>query len=747
MISSTLWSGASYPVGIAFQDSDTRDTNPSPPILIVDDDLRMLKSVQEMLAAYGYNCLAAEGGKKALEFLKQTQFALILLDLDMPEIDGFQVLDAVRQHHGDTAVIIVSGQTSFDSATLAMRSGAQDFLRKPYVPDELVRTIENTLQKRRLEHDVKKMHRKLQHSEQRHRFIVNNSPDIIYMLDSQGRFSFINDRVRTLLGYSPEELIGSHYSRLVYPEDHSRAKYALAERRTGNRASRNVEFRMMPKGDNQTPRCFESRSVPIELSSMGVYVQAQKQDERRFVGTYGVIRDITERKHAEEMINFQLNHDLLTRLPNRNLFRDHFELFIAQTKRRNAKLAVVFLDIDRFKVVNDSLGHLLGDKLLQVVANRLRECLRESDTLARVGGDEFNLLLPEIDSSEDVSKIAQKILDRFREPIVLEGVEVFVNFSMGIALYPEDGTQIDTLIKHADAAMYHVKENGKKGFQFYSEEMKTLHARNLFIESGLRQALEKDQFQVFFQPQMDVATGKIVGVEALLRWFHPEEGLVLPGDFIPQAEETGLISEIGNWMLDNACATMKRWTQENGHGLVLAVNISARQLMQDDFQQQVLAVLERHDLPCQLLELEITENVLMQNMEKTVSKLRELAQRGVRIAVDDFGTGYSSLSYLQSLPLQTLKIDRSFIREIQSSKDQNSIVTAIISMAEGLGLNLVAEGVETQIQLEYLKKLHCPTVQGFLIAPPITADEMMERLFFNTQESSVTGHKERLQSS
>ncbi|MFO7982681.1 MAG: EAL domain-containing protein [Desulfuromonadales bacterium] len=738
MIPSRLWHGAEYPPGIAATSPEDQEPAARPSILIVDDDPGMRKSVQEMLAAYGYDCLSADGGKKALEFLGRQHIDLLLLDLSMPGIDGYQVLDSVRENHSGTAVIIVSGQTSFDSATLAMRSGAQDFLRKPYVPDELVRAVENVLQKRSLEQNVKKIHQELKNSEQRHRFIVNNSPDIIYMLDAQGCFSFINDRVRTLLGYNPEELIGSHYSCLVYQEDYNRAKYALAERRTGNRASRNVEFRMVPKDGNHAPRSFESRSVPIELSSMGVYVQNESQDKRRFIGTYGVVRDITERKRAEEMINFQLNHDLLTRLPNRNLFRDRFELFIAQAKRHDAPLAVMFLDIDRFKAVNDSLGHLLGDELLQVAANRLRECLRESDTLARVGGDEFNLLLAEIGSAEDVSKVANKILHRFQEPVLLQGTEVFVSFSMGIALYPKDGTQIDTLIKHADAAMYHVKENGKKGFRFFSEEMTTLHTRNLSIESGLRRALEKDQFRVLFQPQMDVATNRIVGVEALLRWLDPHEGLILPGEFIPLAEETGLICEIGKWMLDNACATMQRWSAKKGSDLILAVNISARQLLQSDFQQQVLDALERHDLPCHLLELEITENVLMQDMEKTASKLRELAQRGVRIAVDDFGTGYSSLSYLQSLPLNTLKIDRSFISEIRSTQEHYSIVNAIISMAEGLELNLVAEGVETQTQLQYLRNLCCPNVQGYLIAPPSPADEMMDRIFHDIPKGAGT---------
>ena len=461
---------------------------------------------------------------------------------------------------------------------------------------------------------------------------------------------------------------------------------------------------------------------------MGVYKDAEGQSAKRLVGIYGVARDISERKRAEEIINYQLYHDLLTKLPNRALFRDRLNLAISQARRNDSRLAVMYLDMDRFKIINDSLGHLAGDQLLQMVATRLHGCLRDSDTLARVGGDEFNLLVTDIAGRADAGMIADKMLEKLRQPLLLEGYEVFVSFSIGISLFPDDGRTVDALIKNADRAMYYTKGHGKNGYEFFSGNMKGIFKQYLSMENGLRKALEERQFELFYQPQIDVCDGRVCGMEALLRWRHPQRGLIMPDEFILLAEECGLIIDIDRWVLDAACAELRRWIDAGARGMMLAVNTSATQLAQPDFEGKVLDTLQRHGIPGRQLELEITENILMQDMDQAVSRLKRLAGHGVRVAVDDFGIGYSSLGYLQALPLNTLKIDRSFINAIQSAKDVNSIVTAIFAMAKEMKLEVVAEGVENDAQIEFLRKLSCPKAQGFMLGKPLQAAEARQLL-------------------
>ena len=697
-------------------------------ILVVDDDVRMTQSVRELLAAYGYSSMTAGGGEEALRVLAEHDIDLMLLDLNMPGVDGYQVMRQVSEHHPGTDIVVISGETTFESATEALRNGAQDFLRKPYAPDRLIQILNGVLHKQRLEQNIREVNLRLEASENRYRFIVNNSPDIIYMLDDEGRFAFVNDRVTGLLGYKPEEILGKHYSELVHKEDLEKARYAFDERRTGVRASHDIELRLLCKDTSLPYRYFESRSITIELNAMGMYQKKHSGDDKGFFGTYGVARDISERKRAEEIINFQLYHDLLTNLPNRALFRDRLNLAISQARRQDSQLAVMFLDMDRFKVINDSLGHLAGDQLLQAVAGRLTTCLRDSDTLARVGGDEFNLLIPDIAGREDAVMIATKIFDQLKQPVQLEGHEVFVSFSIGIALFPQDGASMEVLIKNADMAMYHTKSHGKNGYEFFSDNMKGLFQQQLSMENSIRRALDGNQFELFYQPQMEVSSGGICGMEALLRWHHPERGLLLPDDFIPLSEESQLIIRIGNWVLEAACRELRKWIKAGLDDIILAVNISAAQLEQQGFVDGILEKLKRYGVPGNRLELEITENVLMHDMDKAVSKLRKLAAHGVRVAVDDFGVGYSSLGYLKSLPLNTLKIDRSFISEIRSSQDRNSIVTAIIAMARELNLEIVAEGVENQGQMDYLRALSCCKAQGYLLGYPVSAKEARQAL-------------------
>ncbi len=683
-------------------------------ILAVDDEQRLLEAYSLLLSDAGYKVLTALGGAPAIALLKQHAFDVMLLDWSMPELGGHQVMEFVQNSGIDITIVVISGHTSVDGVAQALRLGAYDYIRKPFAPEEVTTTVANAVKHRRLEKENKAFQNRINESDKLHRYIVNSSPDIVYMLDQKGNFTFLNDRVEKLLGYSKQELMGRHYTYIVEAEDLHLAKFVFNERRADDRSAMNVELRLKCKEGAGKACYLNSTSLYIELTAMGVYSRPDQYGNQRFIGTYGTARDITERKEAEEVINFQAYHDLLTRLPNRALFKDRLGLAISHAKRNQQMLAVIFLDLDRFKVVNDTLGHAMGDRLLQIAGQRLQRCLREEDTLSRFGGDEFTLLLDNVSGSADVVVVVEKIHKELQQPFVFGGNEVFVGASIGVALYPDAGATLETLIKNADTAMYHVKGQGKNGYQFYSEEMEAgVHSR-LTMERDLRKALENKQFEVYFQPQVSANSGEVVGMEALVRWNHPDRGIIFPDEFIPLAEETGLIIDIGSWVLDAACAELGTWRMQGYTNIKLGVNFSPYQVDHPGLVPTVLAILKKYNLPGESLEVEITESAIMKNMEVVIKKLRELSYYGIKIAIDDFGTGYSSLSYLQKFPINTLKIDRCFINEIKQGDSNRCIVNAIIYMGKGLGLNLIAEGVETKSQLDYLKDLGCAEIQGFI---------------------------------
>jgi diguanylate cyclase (GGDEF)-like protein/PAS domain S-box-containing protein len=697
--------------------------NNNPRILIADDEPRARASLKEILRFTGYEITLAESGHEAIELLNNRNFDLILLDLNMPGLHGHSVMEHIENYQLNCDIIIISGETTFDDATKALRKGAQDFLRKPYAPDDLLRSVANVLERRQLKAANQSIQLRLQESESLHKFIVNNSPDMIYLLDQEGRFAYINERVKSLLGYDQNEIIGEHFSKLIHAEDMKKAQFTFNERRAGDRATRSAELKLSSKNKHGA-HIFDSRTVPVELNSIGIYT-TNENETKSFIGTYGVARDISERKQAEALIKYQLYHDLLTNLPNRSLFRDRLNMAMAQSKRSGKKLAVMYLDMDRFKIINDSLGHYVGDELLKMVGQRLRSELREADTLARVGGDEFNLLVPEINDIQDARNLAEKILRLTAEPFLIQNEEIFISFSIGISIYPSDGDSKDILIKNADIAMYKIKNTGKNGYAFYSEKMKTHFSQSLDIENGLRKAISTNELCLYYQPQCDINNGHMKGVEALVRWKHPEKGTIQPSEFISVAEESGLIIPLGEWVLRKACMDIKRWTEKEGISLQLAVNISMQQLEMDQFVAKALKIIRRHQLPENTLELEITEHAIMQDMEKAIDALTKLSHKGIRIAIDDFGTGYSSLGYLQNLPINTLKIDRSFVQGIKTSED-NSIIDAIIAMAKGLNLNLIAEGVENQTQIDHLSKAGCSLAQGFFYSHPVPEEELLK---------------------
>jgi diguanylate cyclase (GGDEF)-like protein len=435
-----------------------------------------------------------------------------------------------------------------------------------------------------------------------------------------------------------------------------------------------------------------------------------------------------ERKRYQEQLEHQANYDALTGLPNRNLLHDRLKQAVF-AQRQQRSIAVVFIDLDHFKFINDSLGHSAGDRLLRQMADRLREAVRDGDTVSRLGGDEFILVLNDQHTEDIVFRAMQRIIAKVSEPVVLEGQELTVTCSAGISLYPQDGPDVDTLLKNADAAMYRAKDHGRNNFQFYTAEMNKLVNERLSLEANLRRAVERDELVLHYQPKHDLRTGAIVGVEALLRWSHPEWGLVYPDRFVPLAEETGLIGPMGEWVLRTACAQNRAWQDAGLPPVVMSVNLSPRQFRQDALFKTVARILAETGLRPEFLEMEITESMVMHNMEISIAILKGLRELGVQLSVDDFGTGYSSLAYLKTLPIGILKIDRSFVHDINGRADDGGLLArAIISLGHSLKLKVIAEGVETESQLDFLKAHQCDEAQGFYFSKPVPPEDCAKLL-------------------
>lgn len=692
-------------------------------ILIVDDETHICSAMRLILNAEGREVTTCGTGADALAILKSQEIDLVLLDINLPDISGLEVMEWIADNNISASVIIVSGDTDINSAIRALRSGVAEFVRKPIEPDEIQHKVKSTLHRRQLERRNVLMTGQLEQSERLHRFLVESSPDLIYTLDTEGRFIFINGRVESLLGYSREELIGHYYTVIVHAEDLERAVYAFTERRIDDRATANVEVRLKCKSKNY--RHFESPVVAM-LSAMGIYDsggEAKEEQARRFIGTYGVARDITERKIAEETIQFQALHDYLTDLPNRRLFKDRLELSITHSKRHGGFVAVMFIDLDRFKLVNDTFGHAEGDELLKTLARRLANCVRAGDTLSRQGGDEFTILLPDLVQAEDAVIIVGKIMEELQSPFNVAGQEFRATASIGISIFPRDGENADLLLKNADIAMYKVKATGKNGYKFFEQEMNACYHERLSLENELRQAAQSSEFELHYQPQINVKTGRIVGMEALIRWQHPIHGLLNPSGFIDFAEEAGLISAITDWVLDEACSQLVRWRATGEQELRMAINVSPIEFNNSDIVERIASCLARYDLPGHILDIEITENLLLHDVPGVIEKIRQLRNLGILISIDDFGTRYSSLNYLRKFPINTIKIDKSFVRDLDGHQNSFPIIHAIIGIARGFGMNLLVEGIETELQMKTLKELGCDVMQGYFFSRPLPADE------------------------
>jgi diguanylate cyclase (GGDEF)-like protein len=460
------------------------------------------------------------------------------------------------------------------------------------------------------------------------------------------------------------------------------------------------------------------------------------------------IRYAIERKKAEERMASMAYYDSLTKLPNRSLFQDRLRQVMTKNERSNILAAVLFLDIDDFKRVNDTLGHSAGDLLLKGVAERLNQTMRKSDSVsrrteedmfARLGGDEFTVLLSEIREFEDAAKVSARIINALSRPFVLDNHEIYITTSIGIAVFPHDGKDMDTLLKNADAAMYHAKAQGKNNYQYYKESMNAAAIKRLALEGDIRRAMERNEFMLYYQPQVDALEGRMIGVEALIRWHHPEKGMVPPSDFIPLAEQSGLIIPISEWIIETACSQSRKWRQEGLSPIPISINLTSHQFRQHNFIKTISQAIREHDLAPEDLLLEITESTLMEDTEMTVISLNVLTKLGFRLVIDDFGTGYSSLSYLKRFPLYAIKIDQSFVRDVTTDQDDEAIARAVISMARSLKLKVVAEGVETVEQMRFLIEQGCEKMQGYLFSRPEPPDRISEFLAKQDREGAVWG--------
>ncbi len=547
--------------------------------------------------------------------------------------------------------------------------------------------------------------------QEQYRLLAEHTQDIITKYTPEGICSYVSPACHKVLGYQQEDIVGKSVFHFFHPND-LKSKRKIFKRLLDHPTSDSICYRVK-RSDEQF--------IWLETSSKAV----THDETGKIIEIIAVSRDITTRKQSEERLLYLANYDSLTGLPNRALFRDRLRRAIARSQRNETKIALFFLDLDRFKNINDSLGHHAGDQLLRGVSKRLKQYAREGDTIARLGGDEFTIILEGIHSTEDASVVAEKILELMQAPFRLDGHEVVVTPSIGITLFPDDAADMRSLLKNADTAMYRSKEKGRNAYQFYTSGMNAKAYEHLILENSLRHAMERDEFKLYFQPQFDLHSQAIIGIEALMRWEHPEKGLLMPDKFIPFAEDTGLIVPLGDWALRQACLEAKQWQNSGLEPIRVAVNLSMRQFLEHGFVDQVAAALKDSKLAAHYLELEVTESFLAANVEKAAKTLRGLHRLGVHLAVDDFGTGYSSLSYLKRFPLNTLKIDQSFVHDIATDMDSATIVEAIIALGKSLGLNVIAEGVEYNDQVFFLKERSCDLFQGYYFCRPLSRSKLI----------------------
>ena len=711
-------------------------------ILLVDDRPENLLAIEAIIEKDEYNLVKASSGEEALKCLLKDKFALILLDVQMPGMDGFstaKIIKAREKTKNIPILFITANNMESEHIFMGYSVGAIDYILKPVDPLILKAKVEGfvdiykmelklvqqaamltakTIELENANKDLSETTSKLLLSEALANVISDTSKDSMIILDKEGRILRVNPSGEKKLQYQDTELLGKNI-RVIF---------------TDNESIDYLENLFMKIQRYGSLRGYESHKEISVTRKDGTTFLSEIQIGWKLIQDKTIIactiRDITEQKKSEALIKHMAYHDFLTDLPNRRAFNETLISHLKNAREVNQPLGIMFLDMDRFKYINDSLGHSIGDRVLQEVSGRLSRSVRDQDFLARVGGDEFNIILPNTDR-ESALEVAVHILEALQKPLLVNDYELYITTSIGLSIFPYDGEDFNELIKNADVALYQAKEQGKNKYHVFHTGMNMQSYRSFIMQNDLRKAIERDEFELVYQPRVNVATGKVESAEALLRWNHPSWGAVSPSEFIPLAEQTGQIVEIGDWVLRTACQQMKRWEENDYNSIRLAVNFSAQQFMQKDLLSNIKRILEETKVAANLLEIELTESALLKNEEFIINTLQRLREMGITISIDDFGTGYSSLHYLSRLPIHILKIDKSFVHGIIDKSNENrSITSTIISLAKSLDLSIVAEGVETEEQLEFLSLHQCDEVQGYLFSPPVpqrTFEEMMSQ--------------------
>jgi len=685
-------------------------------ILIVDDQPANILLLERILAGAGYSCITSTTDPFAVCRLHQThQYDLILLDLKMPGMDGFEVMEALKKLDVDSYVPVLVITAEPNHKVRALQAGAKDFIGKPFDIVEVKTRIHNMLEVRLQHQAIQNYSESLEQivlertaDLQRFRQAMNLTADAIFLLNrSTMLFIDVNDSACRMFGYTREELYA------LGPMDLSCDSRETLERRYDETIA-----------TGQSSGLFEVVACRRDGTQFPAELQRQVQRRGDDWVIIVILRDITERKDAHRRLQRLAHYDPLTGLPNRTLFYETLAKTLAQAEQNQWRLAVLFIDLDRFKNINDTLGHAIGDELLRQFCDRLAQCVRVRDTVGRLGGDEFALILIIPHSQLDAVVVANKIREVLRHPFDLRGFEASITASIGITLYPDDARDPETLVKYADTAMYKAKEAGRNTYRFFTADMNLQVLARLELENALHKAIENEEFVLYYQPKLQINTGRMVGVEALIRWVRPGHGMVSPGEFIPLLEETGLIVRVGAWVIEAACRQLALWTHSWAGPIPISVNVSGRQFLEGNLEQVVLEAIRKNNIEPDCLELELTESSLMFNTEQAITELHRLKALGIQISIDDFGTGYSSLAYLKRFPIDKLKIDIAFIREVTTNPDDAAIALAIINMAHSLKLQVIAEGVETAAQLSYLRRHRCDQMQGFYFSQAVSCDAL-----------------------
>jgi len=686
-------------------------------ILLIEDNPWDALLIEEMLSENNQHRFSSQHVSTladGLQALDGTSFDTVLLDLGLPDSYGIGAIQQVRKRAPKIAIIMLTGLDDEKTAVSALHQGAQDYLVKGQTDSRLLaRTLRYALERKRIEDELK---------ESRHfiKQIADTIPSILYIFDTVSqRLVYTNRALSTLLGYKEKDLQAmreTEYEELFHPHDlpriHEFIEILLSEKDIGV-----LELDVRVRHKSGYWRWFRNRNISFSQNTSG--------GTRQVLGT---AKDITDRKQMEETIKHQAQHDLLTGLPNRMLFMDHLKQSLARAARSRQPVAILYLDLDNFKTVNDSLGHSAGDHLLREVALRIKSCLRESDIVSRIGGDEFTILLPTLTHEEDAGTIADKITEAFQSPFIINGRSLGTTFSIGISLYPTDGSDEQVLLQHADVAMYRAKESGRNHYRFYHPSMNTKAMARISTERLLRKSIERNELEVHYQPQISLGSGGIICAEALVRWRHPEKGLIHPRDFISFAEGTGFITAIDEWVFSTACRQNNTWREDGLPPIKISVNFSSRHFRKVGFVETVSRIIHETGGDPSSLGIEITETADILAIDSTLSQFKSLSAMGLTLFIDDFGKGNMPISYLKKWPVHALKIDNSFIANLTADPDCKSIIKTIIVMAHNLNLTVVAEGVETEDQKAFLDSTGCDFMQGYYTGKPQPALEFTEFL-------------------